>query len=194
MPILTDVAHADLLSGFVVTQLSLHSAYSAFGANELTGGSPAYARVTASFGAVSHGVITATLVPYTFNVPAASTVAWIGMWDVSSNFLGMVPNGSDVPKLFVVTDPMDGTLYSPAHSFNTTEQVVGWKAVYLPDGMIWNVTAIDVDSLTLLDDDLNPPNIGAAFTGYLNRIIQIDYVSQSTFTINTFAIDVTLVG
>ncbi|MDD5762177.1 MAG: hypothetical protein PHP88_06660 [bacterium] len=59
------------------------------GANEVAGGSPAYARKSIAWGAASGGVITATNQPV-FDVPAGTTVAFVGFWDAltAGNFVG----------------------------------------------------------------------------------------------------------
>src|SRR5690242_14087501 len=80
-------------AGVGATHASLHSAYSASGANELAGGSPAYARKALTWAAAS-GRSKATSASAVFDVPASTTVRWVGFWDASTsgNFLGMVPN------------------------------------------------------------------------------------------------------
>lgn len=68
-----------------VTHLSLHSADpSTTGANELTGGSPAYARKAVSGGSAASGGSVLISANLTFDVPAGSTVAYCGMWSAST--------------------------------------------------------------------------------------------------------------
>lgn len=55
------------------------------GATELTGGSPAYARILVSNAAASGGVVNITGTPYTFNVPAGATVSHFGLFDAATN-------------------------------------------------------------------------------------------------------------
>lgn len=63
---------------------SLHSANaSTNGANELTGGSPAYARKAITWGAAASGTKSNT-VACAFDVPAGSTVAEVGYWSAVS--------------------------------------------------------------------------------------------------------------
>ena len=65
--------------------LSLHTATPSQGTpNEVTGGSPAYARKSATIGAASAGVRAITGTPITFDVPASTTVTHVGMWDAST--------------------------------------------------------------------------------------------------------------
>lgn len=54
------------------------------GANEISGGSPAYARKAITWGTASSGSVTATVV---FDVAAGTTVAGAGVVDSSGNFL-----------------------------------------------------------------------------------------------------------
>ena len=60
-----------------VSHLSLHSASPATLANELSGGSPAYARKTTAWNAASGGSVDNSDTPV-FDVPAGATVAAVG--------------------------------------------------------------------------------------------------------------------
>lgn len=59
------------------------------GASEVTGGSPAYARKSVTWNAAASGAMDDSNVPV-FDVPTATTVAYVGLWDAVSagNFLG----------------------------------------------------------------------------------------------------------
>lgn len=62
--------------------LSLHTADPGnTGASEVSGGSPAYARMAVTWSAPTNGVITASV---TFDVPAGTTVAYVGIWSAAS--------------------------------------------------------------------------------------------------------------
>ena len=81
----TDSAKNTMLDGLTVDACSLHSADpGSTGASEISGGS--YARQTPTFNAASGGsrALNADL---TFDVPAGSTVAYVGYWS-GSTFLG----------------------------------------------------------------------------------------------------------
>ncbi len=54
------------------------------GANEVSGGSPAYARKAISFSAASGGSKAASTSPV-IDVPAATTVTFAGFWDASTS-------------------------------------------------------------------------------------------------------------
>ena len=143
-----------LLDSIVLDRLSLHSAYSASGANELVGGS--YARVAATFGAASGGARTLQA-PVTFSVPAASTVAYVGAWtNAGSVFRGMFPVGA-----LYATYQIEGSYNGPNQAlYNRMLCHSVWDAVPMvpivflgsspPDGIIegqklWAETSVWVE-------------------------------------------------
>lgn len=71
-------------SGFAPGYASLHSADAgATGDNELSGGSPAYARKAITWGSAASGTRSSTN-SQVFDVPAGSTVAEVGYWSAPS--------------------------------------------------------------------------------------------------------------
>lgn len=75
-----------LLNGLknVAAYASLHSADPASnGANEIAGGSPAYARQAITWGSPANGSV-ASAASATFNVAASSTVAYVGYWSAAT--------------------------------------------------------------------------------------------------------------
>lgn len=50
--------------------------------NEVTGGSPAYARKAIAWGAASGGVGAASSQPV-FDIPASTTVSWLSLWNTA---------------------------------------------------------------------------------------------------------------
>ena len=71
--------------------LSLHSGNPTdSGLNEISGGSPAYARKTVTLTAAASGEKTHSTGTVTFDVPAGATVAWLGIW-VSSTLKFYAP-------------------------------------------------------------------------------------------------------
>jgi hypothetical protein len=131
---------------------SLHTAYSTTGTNELTGGSPAYARKAAVFAAASSSSKVSTGAPAaTFDVAAGTTVAWVGRWDAVTvgNFHGMSPAGGGARRqiMCVAADLAGNTIQSPAHGLASGNQVVFWaeEGAVLPaplaEGTIYFVIA-----------------------------------------------------
>ena len=70
--------------GALATYVSLHSGDPGEnGANEISGGSPAYARKTNAWNAASGGSMDNSSTPV-FDVPAATTVSYVGFWSALS--------------------------------------------------------------------------------------------------------------
>lgn len=68
----------------VATHVGLHSAVPSTGTpNEISGGSPAYARKSNPWNAASGGAITGSSAPV-FDVPSGASVAYVGFWSASS--------------------------------------------------------------------------------------------------------------
>lgn len=111
----------------VATHASLHSNIpDASGSNELSGGSPAYARKPISFNPASGGrLIKATSPAVQFDVPAGSTVAFVGLWTspVGGTFLGYAPLGSDAPNVGVLTASSD-KVYAPGYGMSLNDRVL----------------------------------------------------------------------
>ena len=83
---LTIAAKNTMLNALTVDTASLHTAFPGLtGANEVSGGSPAYARKAVTFGAAAGGS-RALSAAVTFDVPA-TTVRWFGFW-VSGTYVG----------------------------------------------------------------------------------------------------------
>ncbi len=67
----------------VLDEMSLHDdAPGSTGANEITGGDPAYARQSCAFDAASGGS-SALSASVSFDIPAATTVKYVGLWTSS---------------------------------------------------------------------------------------------------------------
>ena len=128
-------------------KLSLHSAFSSSGANELAGG--AYARQTVTYAAAS-GRSKASSGNVDFPVPAGSTVAWIGVWNsAGSTFKGMVANGGS-EKSFQV-DLTNNRIYCEGHGMANDNRVT-FTGATVPAGLTEG-TAYYVVGVTAGDPD-----------------------------------------
>lgn len=173
------------------TFMSLHSAYSATGANELAGGSPAYARLAATWASASGGSKALSGTPYTFNAPASSTAAWIGFWDAltSGNFAGMMPAGGASAFAFAAPSST-GILLAPGSAYTANQQVVVMNTggSSLPSGLslgtIYFVKSPSSDSF-----QLSATSGGAAITltsdgsGMVQAITPEAFGSQGTYQV-----------
>lgn len=114
-----------MLGAIGVTHASLHSGFpGAGGANEISGGAPAYARKAIGFGAAAAGVRSQSA-SIQFDVPAGTTVRYVGFWDAltGGNFLGYHPLGGFAAREFIV-DVAGDLIRSPAHGYAADDQVV----------------------------------------------------------------------
>lgn len=105
--------------------MSVHSAYSATGANEIAGGSPAYARQLVTWASAAGESKSLSGGPYSFNMPASSTAAWVGVFDAltSGSFAGMFPAGNATGFTFAASAGT-GTLLAPGSAYAATQPVV----------------------------------------------------------------------
>lgn len=165
-----------------ITHASLHTAYSGLGANEVTGGSPAYARkiplsVVAGTGINVGKVFVNGLL---FDVPGGTTVSWVGLWG-SAGFLGMVPNLGLYIFKFVGLGA-GTTVYAPNHNFTTGDRLVVWGA--LTEGTIYWVTSTSSGSLTIsTTEGGSAVSFGVDVSGFIQRITPWPVALQSTFSI-----------
>ena len=129
-------------------KLSLHTAYSTTGANEVTGGS--YARQTGTWNAASgRSKALSSAVSFT-GLPAATTVAFVGHWDsAGSVFKGMTANGGT--EFSFQVDLTNNKILVEGSGFANDDRVVftGTPPTGLTEGTIYFVvgtTAGDPDT------------------------------------------------
>lgn len=139
-----------------ITHVSLHSAYpSTSGINELTGGSPAYARKAVTWGTAASGAI-ATATGPAFDVAGGSTVRFAGLWSASTGgtFYGSIPLGPVGDPFLATAIAATDFFTGPGHGLaNDTPVVVSKTLGALPtgvtDGGIYYVSAQTTDTFKL---------------------------------------------
>jgi hypothetical protein len=170
---------------------SLHSAYSSTGINELTGGSPAYARKAAVWDPASVGA-KATNGNIVFDVAGGSTIRFVGFWDAVTvgTFLGMTPNGGGIPQAFVVPDATADVLECVAHGFVNNDAVTVWAVpgdplpTGLVEGTIYFVINVTTDDLQLsATSGGGAINITAIGAGTLQKVVVETFGAQGTHTL-----------
>jgi len=172
---------------------SLHTAYSATGANEVAGGSPAYARKALTWAAANLAQ-KATSGSVIFDVPGATTVRFIGMWDAATagNFLGMTPNNGGVVQSFVCPDITADLLRCVGHGFVNNDSLIVWGVPGDPlpgglaEGTIYYVINATADDLQLAATTGGAAiNLTAIGAGTLQKIIPEVFGAQGTHTITS---------
>jgi hypothetical protein len=144
---LTTSGRNQLLDATDVDFISLHTGFPGLTqANEVTGGSPAYARKGVTWAAAASGS-KASSNAQVFDVPASTTVSWIGYSDAvtAGNGRGVSPNGA-VPKEFNC-DLTGNTVKSPAHGYADTTKIVFYGGTP-PGGLVEGTVYFVRDSLT----------------------------------------------
>lgn len=145
---LTTSGRNQLLDANDVAFLSLHNGYPGLTqANEITGGTPAYARKSVTWAAAAAGS-KASSNAQVFDVPAGTTVAWVGYSTASTAGSGraVAPNGA-VPKEFIV-DAANDKILLPAHGYSNTNTIVfygGTAPGGLTAGTIYFVRDVTTD-------------------------------------------------
>ena len=175
--------------------MSLHSAYSLTGANELSGGT--YARVPVTWGSASGGVISLASTPYAMNAPASSTVGWIGFWDASTsgNFQGMWPNAATASAYAFSVPSSTGVFLAPGSAYAATQPVVlfptGGSA--LPSGVsagtVYYALSPSSDSFELsATSGGSPLTLTSDGSGYAQAITLETFGSAGVFDVSSFSI------
>lgn len=177
-----------MLDAETLNSVSLHTAFPGVtGANEVSGGAPAYARKAIVTNAASGGqrLLNAAV---TFDVPA-STIRWVGFWN-GATWIGAAPNGGAAPKNFVAV-PATDTIYSTTHGYADTQKVVffqGTPPAGLTEGTVYYVRDSTADSFKVAATsggvaiDLTA---GASFGCQMCAIVEDVYATQGSHTLSS---------
>lgn len=180
---------------------SLHSAYSTTGVNELTGGSPAYARKGLTWGASSGGSKALTATFPVWDVPAAGVVAWIGFWTLvtAGVFRGMLAAGAGAlqgASVEVSGDITTNLVFAKAHGYIADTRVVFWGAV--PTGLtigtqyfvIATGLTADAFSVALTSGGAAIDITGTApFSFFVQKCVPEVFAGQGTYTVSSLSFD-----
>lgn len=177
-----------LWSGVTIDTASLHTGYpGTTGVNEVSGGSPAYARKACTLTTPSGGQRLQSAA-VTFDVPS-STVRWVGYWNATT-FVFAVPNGGHVPKNFMAV-PSTDVIYAVGHGFSDATPVVffnGTPPGGLTEGTIYYVRDASTDQFKVAATvggaaiDLTT---AASFGCVLSGITEEFYATQGFHRVNT---------
>lgn len=176
----------------LVTHLSLHSGDpGTTGANEVTGGSPAYARKAVTWGAAaSRQVDIASAVA--FDVPASTTAFWVGMWSALSagTYYGAIPVGGGARKWFSMPNATNDVLFVEAHGYTNGQQVVvfagsGGLPTGLSEGTVYYVVNANTNDLQL-ESSIGGGVIGLSSIGdgFIQSIAPETFGSQGVLNVN----------
>jgi len=184
---LTDAGRNASLDGLaaVATFASLHTGDpSTTGANESTGGGPAYARKSITWAASATGT-KANSAACLFDVPA-STIAYIGLWSAvtAGTFYGYFPATASgaVPHAATI-DAATDVFTSFAHGFSNTQEVLVYdvQTAGLPSGFTEG-TRYFIVSATTDTFQLSATSGGAAITVTTSAEVVVQRVLAEVFS------------
>lgn len=187
------------------THASLHSAGTAgTGANELTGGSPAYARKALTWAAGSGGQVLTATTAQAFDVPAGSSVKFVGMWSASSagTFRAGAPADSALANPLVFTAIASTDVFTcPGHSFVAGDEVVviDTDGSTLPTGVVEETIyfVVSVSGITFslsATSGGSAVNITADGAGHITSMTTETFGGQGTYTIPVGNLSVSLLA
>lgn len=177
-----------MLDALTINNASLHTAFpGSTGANEVSGGTPAYAKKAITVGASSGGTRSLSG-SVNFDVPA-STIRWVGFYN-SSTFLFAVPNGGATPKNFMSVASTD-VVYSAGHGYADTDKIVFYNGTPpggLTEGTTYFVRDSTADTFKVAAtsggsaiDLTSAPSFGCVVCAITEDV----YATQSTHTLST---------
>lgn len=181
-------------------QVSLHTAWSTTGANEVTGGS--YARQSITWNSAASGALNSSNAP-SFSVPSGNTIRFVGFWDTVASpdsFEAMVPNqqSGDVTAMRFVIDTTADTIEAPSHGLLLDEAVVflgGTPPSPAVEGTVYYVHAVTTDNFKVQSTQAGSPGTPLNFTTQGDqdvRFYQIReeaFASDGTFNLNDMDFD-----
>lgn len=142
---LSDAAKNLMLDALDATHVAAHSGFPNFaGNNELSGGSPAYARKSITFGAAASGIKASSNVP---EIDAPADVHWLSLWTALSggSLRDYAPCGAD-PKRYEVNVTTNKILLN-AHPYSDDDTIVFYGGTP-PGGLTEGTTYYVVNSAT----------------------------------------------
>jgi hypothetical protein len=184
----------------VIAYASLHTAYSATGTSEVTGGSPAYARQAVTWSAAAAGSKASASIAAAFNVPASTTVAFVGLWSAvsSGTFGGMGPAGAGTQYAFTCTSASPGVFTAPGSSYSNTQTVVVFNgagatipAAFTAGTVYYVVSAAGATfslSATSGGSAINTAGTGA---GIVQAVTLESFAGQGSYTVSSETLSVT---
>jgi hypothetical protein len=181
--------------------LSLHTGFPPAGGNELTGGSPAYARKSFTWSAASGGA-KAISAAQTFDVAAGTTVRAVAVYDASTAGTQKCwsPAGASARRAFSVTDSTDVTnndIWSPAHGLVANDRVLVWATIgaALPTGLAEDTeyfvisTGLTTDSFRVsTTQGGSAVDITAIGDGDVQKFVAEVFAGQGTYQVSTYTV------
>ena len=204
--VITDACKNALLDSAVAAglnttpHLSLHTGFPPAGGNELTGGSPAYARQPFTWNAAASGA-RAIAAAETFDVAAGTTVRAVAVYDAltSGTQKCWSPAGASARRAFSVdaAGVTNNDIFSPAHGLTTNDRVLFWPTIgaVLPTGLSEDTeyfviaTGLTTDAFRVsTTQGGGAVDITAIGDGDVQKFVAEVFAGQGTYQVSTFAV------
>lgn len=194
--LMLDHLAAGTVSGGQITHVSLHDGDPGdSGANEISGGSPAYARIAIAHGTgAAGGSISHDGADPVFDVPAGTTVLYVGFWSAitAGTFYGYIPiNGGAVDGVGQGLNTGD-VIEAPAHGLVDNDRVFlqapvgGSLPAGLVAGTLYHVVSGTADTFQVsLAQGGGAVVITVDGQVYFQKVIPEVFGSQGTLTLDT---------
>lgn len=182
---------ANMLNGQTFTLASLHTGFpGTTGANEVTGGTPAYAQKSITINAASGGqrLLNSGV---TFDVPAC-TVKWVGFYNAAV-FIGCSPNGGATPFNFMAV-PSSDLVYAVSHGLAANQKIVffnGTPPAPLVEGTTYFAVTVTTDSFQVSATSGGSPidlTTAATFGCVVAAITEDVYAAQGSHSLTAATI------
>lgn len=192
----TTAAKNAMLDSETLAYVGAHTAFTADGsANEVSGGSPAYARKAITVAAAASAERAASTQPV-IDIPASTTVRWISVWTALAGTCRSVAPCGGSPKKFV-TDATNNKIKSVAHGYDDDDTIVFYNGT--PPAPLVEGTVYFVNNKTTDDFEVAATLGGAAINltaesdmgCILSKIVPVEYSVQGTLTVNTAVFNLT---
>lgn len=180
--------------------VSIHSAYpGTTGTDEISGGSPAYARQSVTWNAASGGAVTAVS-DLVFDVALGTTTAWVGFWSAVSGgtYYGSTPveAGLAVPFQARATDDI---FTAESHGLVDLQSVVlvDTQGATIPGGFVEGTTyyvrdaTVDTFKLAATSGG-SAVDVTADGAGFVQNISVYTFTDQGTLTLTSITLDLLL--
>lgn len=195
---LTDATANTMLDAIAMDLCSLHTAYSATGANKVTGGAPAYADKAITMAAASGRARSASTQPV-FDVPSGTTVNFIGLWTTAGAvFRGMVPAGGS--EFDYQIDVTNNRILAEGNALANDNRVVflgGTPPTGLTEGTVYWVVGVVASDPDYFQVAATQGGAAIDITGIgsgqckASKCVPEVFAAQGTYTVNGVTIGLT---
>ncbi len=191
MPMLSQFALNAAFTALNVTQLSLHTAYSDFGFNEVVGGS--YVRAVATVTVQNGQLLVSNLdqPAAVFQVPAGTTIVYVGMWDDTGDFIGMMPISSQYPLVYILSEDLTTVICPNGFSIIDGMTITTWDFPNivgnpLVKGTLYQVFNATENTLQLAtaEDPTTPLSFATVGSGFIQQVQPVTFTHDGTFTVS----------